>query len=292
LGLSEEDLVTFCQGTMPAMDAASGKVLMESPSSIALSPDGHGGIVAALDRQGILQSAAARGIDHFFYAQVDNPLVRACDPTLIGYHLLSRSQMTTQVVSKRFAKEKVGNVVSIDGRTHIIEYSDLTEEAAQRTHPDGSLQLWAGNIAIHVLERSFLQQAAQKSDCLPFHRAMKSVPFLDHSGDVVKPKAPNAIKFERFVFDLLPLAERSIVVEGNPAEVFAPVKNAEGSATDTPTTTRNALVQQHRQWLEQAGISIEENAKVEINPNWALDAEEVRQKIQPPFHIRVDTYFA
>jgi len=292
LGFNQEDLVTFCQGTMPAIDAVSGKVLLESPSSIALSPDGHGGIVAALDRQGILQSAAARGIEHFFYAQVDNPLVRACDPTLIGYHLLSRSQMTTQVVSKRFAKEKVGNVVSIDGRTHIIEYSDLTDEAAHRTHPDGSLQLWAGNIAIHVLERSFLEHAAQKSDCLPFHRAMKSVPFLDHSGDIVKPTAPNAIKFERFVFDLLPLAERSIVVEGNPAEVFAPVKNAEGSATDTPTTTRNALVQQHRRWLEQAGISVEENAKVEINPNWALDAEEVRQKIQPPFHIRVDTYFA
>lgn len=292
LGLKEEDLVTFCQGTMPAIDAVSGKILLESPSSIALSPDGHGGIVSALDKQGILQSAASRGIEHFFYAQVDNPLVRACDPTLIGYHLLSRSQMTTQVVSKRFAKEKVGNVVSIDGRTHIIEYSDLTDEAAHRTHPDGSLQLWAGNIAIHVLERKFLEHAAQKSDCLPFHRAMKSVPFVDHKGDVVKPASPNAIKFERFVFDLLPLAERSIVVEGNPAEVFAPVKNAEGSATDTPTTTRNALVQQHRQWLEQAGISIDENVKVEINPNWALDADEVRQKIQTPFQIRVDTYFA
>ena len=82
------------------------------------------------------------------------------------------------------------------------------------------------------------------------------------------------------------------MVEGNPADVFAPVKNAEGSATDTPTTTRNALVQQHRQWLEHAGISIEENVKVEINPNWALDPDEVRQKIQTPCHIRVDTYFA
>ena len=156
LGLKEDQLIVFCQGTMPALDAATGKILMESASRIALSPDGHGGIVSALDRQGILKSASERGIEHFFYAQVDNPLVRACDPELIGYHLLSKSQMTTQVVKKRFGKEKVGNVVSVDGRTHIIEYSDLPDEAASRTNPNGELSLWAGNIAVHVLDLKFL----------------------------------------------------------------------------------------------------------------------------------------
>ena len=67
------------------------------------------------------------------------------------------------------------------------------------------------------------------SDSLVFHRANKAVPHLNEAMELVKPDKPNAIKFERFVFDLLPLADRSIVVEGDAAEVFAPVKNADGA---------------------------------------------------------------
>ncbi len=292
LGIKEEELVVFCQGTMPAIDASTGKVLMESKSSIALSPDGHGGIVAALDRQGIMESAAERGIEHFFYAQVDNPLVRACDPLLIGYHVLAKSQMTTQVVKKRFGEEKVGNVVSINGRTHIIEYSDLPADAANRTNAKGELSLWAGNIAVHVMALDFLAISAKNGVGLPFHRAKKAVSFLNERGVVEKALHPNAIKFERFVFDLLPLADRTIVVEGDAADVFAPVKNAEGAPTDTPSAARNAILGQHRRWLENAGVTVSPSVKVEINPNWALDAEEVRMKIQRPSSILVDTYFA
>ena len=49
-GLAEEDLIVFCQGTMPAVDAESGRVLLESPGRIATSPDGHGGMLAAMLR--------------------------------------------------------------------------------------------------------------------------------------------------------------------------------------------------------------------------------------------------
>jgi len=205
---------------------------------------------------------------------------------------LSESQMTTQVVKKRFGKEKVGNVVSIDGRTHIIEYSDLPDEAAARTNPDGELSLWAGNIAVHVLDLKFLAEASRNAGGLPFHRALKQVPFVTEDGALEKPVAPNAIKYERFVFDLLPLAERTMVVEGDAADVFAPVKNAEGAPTDTPSATRQALSFQHKRWLEQAGVTVSPSVKVEINPHWALDAEEVRMKIQKPSQILVDTYFA
>jgi UDP-N-acetylglucosamine/UDP-N-acetylgalactosamine diphosphorylase len=292
LGLLPEQLIVFCQGTMPAIDAATGAVLMESPSKTALSPDGHGGIVAALERHGIIRAAADRGIEHLFYAQVDNPLVKACDPLLVGYHLLAKSEMTTQVVAKRFATERVGNVVSIEGRTHIIEYSDLPQFAAEQTNADGSLKLWAGNIAVHVFDLKFLSAVKNRMGGLPFHRALKAVPFVDDSGELVKPTSPNAIKFERFVFDLLPLAGKTIVVEGDSKEVFAPVKNAEGSATDTPSTARQALVAQHRRWLESCGILVSDHVKVEINPWWALDATEVQKKIHKPSSISVDTYFA
>jgi UDP-N-acetylglucosamine/UDP-N-acetylgalactosamine diphosphorylase len=289
-GLAPDQLVIFCQGTMPAVDAQTGKVLLSSKSSVALSPDGHGGLVSALDRGGSLAQAKERGIDLFYYAQVDNPLAQWCDPELIGYHLLSSSQLTTQVVKKRFATEKVGNVVMVDGKVQIIEYSDLPEAAAEQVDAAGQLKLWAGNIAIHVFDRSFLESVVASAEGLPFHRARKPVPHLDQSGELVEPKAPNAIKFERFVFDLLPLAERAFVVEGDSAQVFAPVKNADGGPVDTPADSKAALLKLHRSWLEDAGAKVDEGVSVEIHPAWALDAADVKAKISSGLHFEADTF--
>lgn len=292
LGLRHDELFPFLQGSMPAVDATSGKILMESPHQLALSPDGHGGLVSALTKSGLMHQMRQRGVEQFFYAQVDNPLVRACDPLLVGYHRLVQSQMTTHVVRKRFAKERVGNVVQIDGRTQIIEYIDLPDSLAEQTLPDGSLKLWAGNIAVHVFDLEFLHQVAGLSDSLPFHRAFKVVSYVDAQGVKHKPSAPNAHKFERFVFDLLPAAERTLVVEGDAAEVFAPVKNADGAPTDTPADTRRALSRLHASWLKDAGVTVEDGVYVEIHPLWAWDAGEVRDKIQAPGTITADTYFA
>jgi UDP-N-acetylglucosamine/UDP-N-acetylgalactosamine diphosphorylase len=291
LGLQEDELFFFEQGTMPALDASTGRILFESPDRLALSPDGHGGIVAALSRSGAMEKSRSQGIEVFFYAQVDNPLVTACDPTLVGYHLMSRSQMTTQVVRKRFAKERVGNVVQIHGKTHIIEYSDLPDTAAHQINPDGTLKLWAGNIAVHVFDLAFLERHATNAEGLPFHRAHKAVPHVDAHGVLQKPAAPNAIKLERFVFDLLPVADRTLVVEGDAAKVFAPVKNADGAATDTPTTSRTAISALHQAWLQEAGVQVTEGVQVEIHPLWAWDAEEVRTKGTGPVRIETDTYF-
>lgn len=292
LGLSKDQVTIFQQGTMPAVDRESGAVLLESPGQIAMSPDGHGGIVKALRTSGILDDCREQGIEYFYYAQVDNPLVVACDPVLIGHHILEGSQMTTQVVQKRFATEKVGNVVSIDGKTQIIEYSDLPEEIAQQTNADGSLKLWAGNIAVHVMDRSFLDDCSRDPDSLPFHLAFKAVPYCNAEGQLVRPTAPNAIKLERFVFDLLPRASKAIVVEGDAKDVFAPVKNAEGAPSDTPSTARLAISDRAKRWLADAGVECSQDCLVEIHPLWAWDADDVKSRRQASGTIHSDTYFA
>lgn len=292
LGLSAEELTIFCQGSMPAVDATDGKILLAGKSEIALSPDGHGGLLAALNKHSLLNQAAYQGIDYFFYAQVDNPLVPVADAELMGYHILARSEMTTQVVQKRFALEKVGNVVSIDGKVQIIEYSDLPTQFAEQTNPDGTLKLWAGNIAVHVFDVAFLRRVSQHADALPFHRAKKPVPHVASNGDWIQPVSANAIKFERFIFDLLPLAEQAIVVEGDAREVFAPVKNANGAPTDTPAATQAALSALHSEWLKSVGCTIAPGVKVEIHPAWALDATEVQRRVEKPLLISSDTYFA
>jgi UDP-N-acetylglucosamine/UDP-N-acetylgalactosamine diphosphorylase len=291
LGLPREDCAIFCQGTMPVVDDVHGRILLSSPSEIALSPDGHGGAVQAMQRHGVLEDAQKRGIETFFYCQVDNPLVALGDPILIGYHRNLCSEMTTQVVAKRFAKEKVGNVVARDGRVHIIEYSDLPDRIAEQTDAHGGLRYWAGNIAVHCIQRSFLERVLEREGGLPFHRAHKAVPHVDPSGTLVRPSKPNAIKFERFIFDLLPMAQDALVVEGLADECFAPVKNAEGASHDTPALARQALSRLHRRWLLDAGAMVAEDILVEIHPAWALDSREVRQRIAGQPVIDSDTYF-
>ncbi len=291
LGLNPNQVRIFKQGTMPAVDAATGKLLLASKDSLALSPDGHGGTVRALDRSGCLADADDRGVKYLAYFQVDNPLANLCDPALIGHHVMAASEMTTQVVRKRFATEKVGNIVLVDGKVQVIEYSDLPESSAVATQPDGSLKLWAGSIGIHVINVAFLRRMSQSNDALPFHRASKKVGFIDSEGRRVEPNEPNATKFERFIFDLLPAAENAFVVEARPGAAFAPIKNAEGAETDTASLARKAVSDLHKSWLIAAGAHVEDGVLVEINPRFALSADEVKQKIDSGTKIVSDRYF-
>ncbi len=118
----------------------------------------------------------------------------------------------------------------------------------------------------------------------------KRVAYIDEQGNRVDPKTPNATKFERFIFDLVPQAQRTLVVEGDPAEWFAPVKNPPGEKIDAADMTQAALVKLHRGWLEAAGVRVAPNVPVEISPLYALDADQVKLKITPGTVIEKPVY--
>jgi UDP-N-acetylglucosamine/UDP-N-acetylgalactosamine diphosphorylase len=292
-GLPERDVQIFCQSTMPAIHAETGKLLLAERGRLFLSPDGHGGMLAALARTGMLDDMRRRGLRQVYYFQVDNPLAGVCEPDVIGYHLLSRAEVSTQVVAKQTPRDNVGNVVSIDGKVRILEYSDLNplpDEIVLRKAADGSPVFWAGNIAVHVFDFDLLARMAVSHSSLPFHIARKKVPYVDQSGALVEPEDPNAKKFERFIFDLLPAAERSIVVEVDERRTFAPVKNAPGEKRDTPEVVQSLMAALHRQWLREAGALVDDHAAVEISPLFALDAQELTGKIAPGARIPPSTY--
>ncbi len=287
-GLNEKELFVFCQETMPAVDCNNNQILLESKGDIALSPNGHGGMLEAFVASGCLQDADQRGLSQLFYGQIDNPLLTVCDPTLIGYHLLAESELTTQVVKKRDPLENVGIVVELNGRTQIIEYSVLPELVAQDRDENGDLRLWAGNVAVHVFGMEFLKRMAADRDALPYHQARKKVNYVDDAGCHVEPITNNAIKFERFIFDLLPAAKNALVVEAAKEVAFAPVKNAVGA--DSPETARQGMVRCAAELLRSAGACVDD-VVVEVSPLWALDSEEASRKIQPGLHITRPTYF-
>jgi UDP-N-acetylglucosamine/UDP-N-acetylgalactosamine diphosphorylase len=282
-GLAPEAVQFFCQGTMPALDLATGRLLLEDRGRLFLSPDGHGGTLTALAASGLLERLKQQGIRQVFYFQVDNPLVKVADPTFLGHHLAHRAEVSSKVVAKEGPKERMGVIASVDGRCTIIEYSDLPDELAQQTDANGRLRLWAGSPAIHWFDLDFLDRVTRNPQGMPFHVARKKVNCLDEAGRVVQPEKENALKFERFVFDVLPLADRWTVVETTRREEFAPLKNATGP--DSPETVAHALSNQAADWLAAAGVTVPRDSggnaafPLEVSPLFALDAEEFAARV-------------
>jgi UDP-N-acetylglucosamine/UDP-N-acetylgalactosamine diphosphorylase len=289
-GLPADDVVLFCQGTMPAVDANTGKLLLAEKDSLFLSPDGHGGTVAALAGSGAIEHMRRRGVEHLFYLQVDNPLAPICDPEFIGYHLLGESELTSMAVAKQTPQDRLGVFAVLDGKLQVIEYSDLPDDVAEKRSPNGSLEFWAGSIAVHIFSVAFLERALSLKDALPFHIARKKVPFVGNDGRLEEPKEPNALKFEKFVFDLLPHVKNPLVIEFAESEVFAPLKNATGASRDTPEYVKEFMIAQHRNWLEAAGTKVAGDIPIEISPLWALDAKAVASRTDRPSSINKQTY--
>ncbi|MBO7329650.1 MAG: UDPGP type 1 family protein [Lentisphaeria bacterium] len=274
-GLKEENVFFFTQGTMPAF-GLDGKLLLSSKSSLALSPDGHGGTLLALRKSGALDKMIADGCEYISYFQVDNPLVPVVDPRFIGLHALENSEISAIMLSKTNSREKLGNFCVSGGRTMIIEYSDLPDELAEKRNADGSLAFVAGSPAIHVFSRKFVEKLTSGGSLqLPWHRADKKIASLDENGQLIIPDSPNGVKLESFIFDSLPLAEKVMILEGDRAEVFAPTKNATG--VDSAESCRKMLTARNARRLALGGVEIPYNADgevdavIELSPRRVLD---------------------
>ncbi len=280
-GLGRDNVVIFQQGTLPNF-SFDGRILLADKASLALSPDGHGGCIKALHRSGALADMKRRGIEYLSYWQVDNPLVRLFDPLFIGLHVLDQAEMSSKAVIKNSPREKVGNFCLIDGKVNVIEYSDLPDELADRTNPDGSLAFHLGSIAIHIISTTFIERLNTKDFSLPLHRAVKKIPHVDSEGRHVEPQEPNGVKLESFIFDALPMASGSIILDIDRAEQFAPTKNATG--VDSVESCRAMMVERAARWLEAAGIDVPRKTDgscdcvIEMAPSFALEPEDVKAR--------------
>ncbi len=93
-----------------------------------------------------------------------------------------------------------------------------------------------------------------------------------------QPTQPNAIKFERFIFDIFPQAMRTLLIERPQDDVFVPLKDA-SSSESSPTAVRRKISSLHRRWLEHAGVSIPPDVVIEICPLFATNAAQVAERL-------------
>ena len=279
-GLNPDHVVFFTQGSMPAF-GTDGKLLLGAKDSLSLSPNGHGGTLLALRTSGALDRMTKENCDVISYFQVDNPLAPMLDPLFLGLHVLENSEMSAIMLPKTNPYEKLGNFCVTGGRTQIIEYSDLPAELAESRNPDGSLRFVAGSPAIHVISRDFVSRLTEGGRLqLPWHRADKKVPYVDADGNLIKPEEPNAVKLESFIFDALPLAAKTMILEGNREGMFAPTKNSTG--VDSAESCREMLLERDARVLERAGFTVRKAdgsriADIELAPEYAVSPELLRK---------------
>ncbi len=256
-GCEKEDIYFFEQGLEPCL-SLDEKLIIEAPDSVAMAPDGNGGIYNALKKTGALQDMIKRGVKHLHIYGIDNILTKAADPLFIGLCIDRNVQAANKVVWRASKSEKVGTTVSIGGRMKVLEYSEIPEDLSDAVDADGKLLFGAANICNHYLSVEFLEDLIPKLDNL-YHLAEKKIPYYDPvKKQVVKPDKANGLKLEMFIFDVFPYADRWLVAEVNREDEFAPVKNAPGSKSDSPDTARELISEQAVRWLRNAGAVVEE----------------------------------
>jgi len=194
----------------------------------------------------VLDDLAAAGVRTLTTFQVDNPLSLPLDPVVLGWMLERKAQAVGKAVRKGRADEPLGVFArDLDGRTRIVEYTELSDVG-------GAEALTLGSIAIHAFDLPHLLEAARRGVRLPLHAAKKKVPCLGPNGEPTTPAAPNAVKAERFLFDLLPLLPRVEVQEVLREREFAPLKNAAGE--HTPEQARALVAAEVARWHRARGL--------------------------------------
>jgi UDP-N-acetylglucosamine/UDP-N-acetylgalactosamine diphosphorylase len=285
-GVDPHNIHFFPQGMLPTI-TPSGQLILKDETRLFTNPDGHGGSLKALHDSGLLDRLLSKGYTDLFYCQVDNPLVKMVDPVFLGYHRMARAEISTKVVRRTNIEEKVGVYVIVDGKEKILEYSDLGGTHMSLLDANGEVLYWGGNTAIHVLDLSFIKRLNHHGFGLPYHRANKTVDSLGPEGNSTK---IDVWKFETFVFDAVPLAQKTCCMEVIREEEFSPVKN--GTGVDSPFTARAAMSNLFRRWLKEAGAEVAPDVLVEISPLYAIDAEMLAEKLEgKAISLVQDTYF-
>lgn len=224
-GYREEFVHFFRQEMAPASDY-NGKVYMEDKGKIANSPNGNGGWFSSMASSGVLDIANNAGIKWLNVFAVDNVLQRIADPCFVGATILKNCSVGAKVVRKNAPDEKVGVMCLEDGRPSIVEYYELTEELMNAKNEKGEPAYNFGVILNYLLSVKELTNILEKN--MPLHVVEKKIPYMNESGEIVKPEEPNGYKFETLILDMIHLMDSCLPYEVVREYEFAPIKNKTG----------------------------------------------------------------
>lgn len=238
-GYPEEDITFYIQDTTPSIDF-SGKLLMESPSHLALSPNGNGGWFSSMVKAGLLEDLHKKGIEWINVFSVDNVLQKIADPIFIGATIETNNYCGAKVVRKSNPHERIGVLCIEDGKPSIVEYYEMTNEMIHQKNDDGELS-YAFGVTLNYLFRLDKLENIQDKE-LKVHVVEKKIPYVTADGKLIETEEPNGYKFEELVLDMVHLFDNCLPFEIVREDEFAPIKNASGE--DSIESARKLLMKQ------------------------------------------------
>ena len=295
-GLKEENVILFSQGVLPCVDL-NGKIILENKSKCSMAPDGNGGIYTAMEKNRILEDMEKRGIQYIHAFAIDNALVKPADPVFIGCCIVENADCGNKVLWKRDSKEKVGIVALKNKKPCVLEYSDMSPNLLNQVDKYGKLVYGAANICNHFYTLDFLQNVVLQNLHHMYHIAHKKIPYWNpETNSTQTPMKNNGIKLESFIFDVFPLSKKMSIMQVCRKEEFAPVKNAPGSANDSPDQAREMISNLAKSWVKQAGIKLRgdvDSNSCEISPLTSFGGEGIdklfenmeNRVLECPFHL-------
>lgn len=235
-----EEYVHFFQQEMAAATDYSGKIYLEEKGKLSTSPNGNGGWFVSMKNAGLLELVHCEGIEWLNVFAVDNVLQRIADPCFVGAVIQKNCAVGAKVVRKSAPDEKVGVMCLEDKRPSIVEYYELTEEMMNAKDANGAPAYNFGVILNYLFREKDLEQMMEGN--LPLHIVEKKIPYLDKTGNLVKPEEPNGYKYENLVLDMIHQLDSCLPFEVVRSREFAPIKNKTG--VDSVESAR-ALLQEN-----------------------------------------------
>lgn len=267
-GLNPRQVTFFYQRMWPFLDF-DGHLFLEAPDQIARGPNGNGGVFRRLVEIGLWKKWRDMGVEMVNVLPIDNPLALPFDPELFGFQQRRQSDAVIKASPRRSSEEKVGVLVKMDGKPRILEYSELTRAQNEETANSPA------NLGLYSFSMSFIKRTSDA--LLPLHRAKKAVKRWTQSGRDETPEEPNAWKFEEFIFDVLPLAEKCEALLYPRETTFAPLKNLKGE--DSIEAVKKALLDSDRKtYALVTGIEPPEAAIFELSPSFYYPTGDLQER--------------
>jgi UDP-N-acetylglucosamine/UDP-N-acetylgalactosamine diphosphorylase len=171
----KEAIKFFIQGELPMINT-EGKIILDEKGFVKLAADGHGGIFEAMFKNKIIDEMKQKKIEWIFIGPIDNPLVKMIDEIFIGIAVDKKVLAAGKSLVKANPNEKVGVFCKKDGKPSVIEYTEISEELANKTDRNNNLLFGESHINCNMFNIKALELIGNRK--LPYHSAFKKAKYM------------------------------------------------------------------------------------------------------------------
>lgn len=223
-GLDKKQIFFFEQSNSFMKDL-EGNFFLMNPYSLGKSPNGNGSIFESFINSKTYSLWKNLGVEHVNMIHVDNALSDPFDYEFLGFHYTHKNEVSLKAIPRTDPNENVGIIVLNENKKIIIrEYTEFEESEKKAKKSSDQLKHYCANSGMLCLEMNFLKKASTLN--LPYHLAVKEVQIYDAKTKQFITK--KGIKYEKFIFDILPFSNLTAVFVEPKELCFAPLKSANG----------------------------------------------------------------